>query len=219
MLLAPLPSSAPNSSFVFETPPCAVLLTVLLPVPSCYHFSVMSTFPEPSDALDPAAETRPVQDDSFLRHDDGFLRSTTCVDELLVGGHVSAGRHDVAAAPSPCPSSESSAALLPSSRAARRVCTTSGCRRAVGSASNDPHTVCIVCRKGVCTVDNRCRNVQSGNPGWLSVLSNTSVLCSGSETIRPNGRSHSLLLALQGFLRPRGCPALLIALFKGLVCS
>ena len=63
------------------------------------------------------------------------------------------------------------------------------------------------------------RNVQSGNPGWLSVLSNTSVLCSGSETIRPNGRSHSLLLALQGFLRSRGSPALLIAPFKDPVCS
>ena len=41
---------------------------------------------------------------------------------------------------------------------------TSGCSRAIGSASSDPHTVCIVCRKGVCTVDNRCPECAEWEP-------------------------------------------------------
>ena len=51
--------------------------------------------------------------------------------------------------------SSSSSSVTPTSRP-KRFCANQTCRRIIGSASNDPHTVCIVCRPGICTVNTRC---------------------------------------------------------------
>lgn len=53
-----------------------------------------------------------------------------------------------------------------SSHFTRRVCASSGCREVLGSAHNDPHTVCIVCRDGFCDVNNRCHECAE----WSSKL-------------------------------------------------
>ena len=80
----------------------------------------------------------------------------------------SAGRrHVVSPASSPGAvsphSSSSGSGATPSSR---RVCASSGCRRVLGGINIDPHTVCILCRGGVCQVNSRCRECSP----WSSKL-------------------------------------------------
>ncbi|KAK3864569.1 hypothetical protein Pcinc_029752 [Petrolisthes cinctipes] len=53
-----------------------------------------------------------------------------------------------------------------SSHFSRRVCASSGCRRVLWSAHNDPHTVCIDCRDGIYDVNNRCNECSD----WSSKL-------------------------------------------------
>ena len=101
----------------------------------------MYSTPTSSDGLNTVTEVTPGQADGPQSPSTGVIAEDNCFD----GG---------SRATSPCLSSSPSA-LPPSSRP-RRICSTPGCRRAMGSASNDPHTVCIVCRKGFCTVDKRC---------------------------------------------------------------
>ena len=40
----------------------------------------------------------------------------------------------------------------------------SGCRMELGRVHDDPHTVCITCRGGLCDVDNRCAECASWSP-------------------------------------------------------
>ncbi|MPC39564.1 hypothetical protein E2C01_033105 [Portunus trituberculatus] len=50
------------------------------------------------------------------------------------------------------------------SHVVKRVCASSDCRRVLGSAHDDPHSVCIVCSDGFCDVNNRCRECAEWSP-------------------------------------------------------
>ncbi|MPC81751.1 hypothetical protein E2C01_076384 [Portunus trituberculatus] len=86
--------------------------------------------------------------------DGEFVRSGECG----VGGGQDSTRHAIG---SPL---GSSSPFFSASHIVRRVCASSGCRRVLGSAHNDPHTVCIVCCDGFCDVNNRCRKCAEWSP-------------------------------------------------------
>ena len=102
-----------------------------------------------SDGLTAATEVTPGQE--------GGLQGSTTGDVVVV--ETLNGDRSLAKSPS---LSSSTSALPPASRAARRSCTTSGCRRAMGSASSDPHTVCIF------TVDKRCPECAEWRPAMMA---------------------------------------------------
>lgn len=101
--------------------------------------------------------------------------------------------------------------LSPASHAAKRIHLASGCCLAMDSASNDPHTICIACQKGMCTVENGCPGCVEWRPAMMaSAFKYQQELrckweCVASEEL------HSLLFcfltALQGFLRVKDCPS------------
>ncbi|MPC40761.1 hypothetical protein E2C01_034328 [Portunus trituberculatus] len=86
--------------------------------------------------------------------DGEFVRSGDC----SVGSGQDSTRH---ATGSPL---GSSSPFSSASHVVRRVCASSGCRRVLGNAHNDPYSVCIGCRDGLCDVNNRCRECAEWSP-------------------------------------------------------
>lgn len=97
-----------------------------------------------------------------------FQSLSASLGDVLAAESAEVGAGQCNMAPSPCLSSSSSAAT---SHATRRICLAPGCRRAIGSASNDLHTVYIVCRNGICTVNNRCSECAHWNTDLVTSAS------------------------------------------------
>ncbi|MPC57285.1 hypothetical protein E2C01_051263 [Portunus trituberculatus] len=121
-------------------------------LPSCFLyedlFAIMAGHQEVQEGLSSPS----------LSYGDGEF---VCSGDCSVGGGQDSTCH---ATGSPL---GSSSPFSSASHVVRRVCALSGCRRVLGSAHNDPHFVCIVCRDGFCDVNNRCRECAEWSPRWV----------------------------------------------------
>ena len=81
----------------------------------------------------------------------------------------------------------------------RRVRVSSGCRRVLGGVKYDPHTVCILCRGGVCHANSQCQECTS----WSS-----SGHCRRGVIIKLRRRPFSLPVSRLWMLGARAIPPL-----------